>query len=223
MYFHFWMITLLNVNGFSPNLVGALIFWTSALGLLMVEFRLFLTQLSASNTSIFYFQDNNFNKSQWIFTKFDVYINIVEICFVITHRQFLSYLPHDNGGVLTFQILFCSNVSQELSEAIIPMVTNASMLLKQRQTPVGPKPPNPAAGPPVVPGPTAPGMGGAANTGLGLGPNLGQPNLGGGATASSSQVCIKCTHSDPDMMQRCILNIYIFIALNNFGSLFVFC
>ena len=80
---------------------------------------------------------------------------------------------------------FISNVSQELSEAIIPMVTNASMLLKQRQTPVGPKPPNPAAGPPLVP-PTAPGMPVPGNTGLGLGPNLGQPNIGTGAPVSSS-------------------------------------
>ena len=87
---------------------------------------------------------------------------------------------------LTFLFLY-SNVSQELSEAIIPMVTNASMLLKQRQTPVGPKPPNPVAGPPVIP-PTTPGMPGAGNTGLGLGPNLGQPNIGAGSTPSSSQV-----------------------------------
>ena len=35
------MITLLNINGFSPNLLCALILWTSALGLLMLEFRLF--------------------------------------------------------------------------------------------------------------------------------------------------------------------------------------
>ena len=69
------------------------------------------------------------------------------------------------------------------------MVTNASMLLKQRQTPVGPKPPNPGAGPPVVPGAGGPGMGGAPNTGLGLGPNLGQPNIGG-TSVSSSQVLI---------------------------------
>ena len=68
MYFHFWTITFLNINGFSPNLVPALILWTSALRLLMVEFCLLLTELSASNTSIFYLQDNNLSKSQWIFT-----------------------------------------------------------------------------------------------------------------------------------------------------------
>ena len=89
------MITLLNVNGFSANLVFALILWTSALGLLMVEFCLFLTELSARNTTVFYFLDNNLSKSQWIFTKFDVRIDIVEICFGIALWQILSfcYLP----------------------------------------------------------------------------------------------------------------------------------
>ena len=79
LYFHFWAITLLIINGFSPNLVLALILWTSALGLLLIEFCPFLTELSACNTSIFYFQDNNLSKSQWIFTKFSVRIDIVEI------------------------------------------------------------------------------------------------------------------------------------------------
>ena len=44
----------------------------------MVEFRLFLTELSARNT-----QDNNLSKSQWNFTKFDVCIGIAEYCFGI--------------------------------------------------------------------------------------------------------------------------------------------
>ena len=53
----------------------------------MIEFRLLLTELSACNTSVFYFQDSNLSKSQWIFTKFDVCIDIVEICFGIAHQQ----------------------------------------------------------------------------------------------------------------------------------------
>ena len=40
-YFHFWMITLVNINEFSPNLVCALILWRSALGLLMTYFVYF--------------------------------------------------------------------------------------------------------------------------------------------------------------------------------------
>ena len=50
LYFHFWTVTLVNVNRLSPNLVCALILWRSALD---------LTELSARSTSIFYFQDNN--------------------------------------------------------------------------------------------------------------------------------------------------------------------
>ena len=65
-YFHFWTITLVNVNGLSPNLACALILWRSALGLLIGKFLQLLTELSARNTSVFYFQDNNFSKSQWI-------------------------------------------------------------------------------------------------------------------------------------------------------------
>ena len=38
-YFCFWMITWVNINGFSPNLVCALILWRSGLRLLMGKFR----------------------------------------------------------------------------------------------------------------------------------------------------------------------------------------
>ena len=33
------------------------------------------------NTSIFYFHDNNWSKSRWISTKFDMCIDIVEIAY----------------------------------------------------------------------------------------------------------------------------------------------
>ena len=99
-YFHFRTITLVNFNGFSLNFVCALTLWTSALGLLMVEFLLFLKALFARNTSVFHFQDNNLSISQWIFTTFDVCIDIVEICFGIAHQQnfcqFLTELTAHN-------------------------------------------------------------------------------------------------------------------------------
>ena len=41
----------------------------------MVILSIFFT--SVRNTSVFYFQDNNLSKSQWIFTRFDVCIDIV--------------------------------------------------------------------------------------------------------------------------------------------------
>ena len=40
---------LVNINGFSPNLVHALILWRSGLGLLMGKFCQCLTELSARN------------------------------------------------------------------------------------------------------------------------------------------------------------------------------
>ena len=48
--FRFWMITWVNLSGFSPNLVCALILSRSGLGLLMGKFRQMLTELSARDT-----------------------------------------------------------------------------------------------------------------------------------------------------------------------------
>ena len=62
--------------------------------------------------STFSFLDNNLSKSQWIFTKFDMCIDIVEICFGIANRQILSIFDtvicprYDNGGVLLFHVLY---------------------------------------------------------------------------------------------------------------------
>ena len=77
-YFCFRMITWVNFNGFSLNLVCALISWSSGLGLLMGRFCQVLTELSAHNTSVFSFLDNNLGKSQWIFTKLGMCINWYE-------------------------------------------------------------------------------------------------------------------------------------------------
>ena len=80
-----FVFSFLDNNFSKSNLVCALILSRSALGLLMGE-------LSANNTSVFYFQDNNLSKSQWIFTKFDMCIYFVEICFGIAHCQISSIL-----------------------------------------------------------------------------------------------------------------------------------
>ena len=56
----------------------------------MAEFCSFLTELFSRNTSVFYFQDNNLSKYHWIFTKFDMFIDIVEIFFCIANGQILS-------------------------------------------------------------------------------------------------------------------------------------
>ena len=73
----------------------------------MGKFRQFLTELSARDTSIFSFQDNNSSKSQRIFTQLDMCIDIVEILFGIAigyisvFDRVVSSL-HDSGGVLSF-------------------------------------------------------------------------------------------------------------------------
>ena len=58
IFFGFRMIILLDINGFSPNLVCTLILWRSGLGLLMGKFQ-FLTELSAHHMSVFLFPDDN--------------------------------------------------------------------------------------------------------------------------------------------------------------------
>ena len=55
LYFHFRTITLVKINGFSPNLVRALILWRSGLGANGYIFNHFLTNLSVRNRSVFSF------------------------------------------------------------------------------------------------------------------------------------------------------------------------
>ena len=60
--------TWVNIIGFSPNLVCALILWRSGLGLLTDKFHQFLTELFACDASLFSILDNNLSKSEWILT-----------------------------------------------------------------------------------------------------------------------------------------------------------
>ena len=55
----FWMITRVNINGFLPNLVFALILWISGWELLMGKFCQIFTELSARDTPIFLFPHDN--------------------------------------------------------------------------------------------------------------------------------------------------------------------
>ena len=59
----------------------ALILWRPGLGLLLVKFCLFLTEVSARHTSIVSFPGDDLRKYQWIFTELDMCIDMVEICF----------------------------------------------------------------------------------------------------------------------------------------------
>ena len=110
LYFHFLTVNLV-INRFLPNLVCALILWSSALGLLLGKFHQFLTVICLQNISI-YFLENNLSKFLWIFTKFDMCIDSVEIWFGIAHWQIASIFGrvtcewHDNGGYYLYMFLF---------------------------------------------------------------------------------------------------------------------
>ena len=106
-YFCFRTIRV-NINRFSLNLVCALIFKRSGLGLLRGKFPQSLTELSAHNMSIFLFPDNNFGKCQWIFTKLGtcMCIDIVEIWFGIANGQISSIF--DRVVCLDTSVISCA-------------------------------------------------------------------------------------------------------------------
>ena len=56
----------------------------------MGKFRQIFMELSARNTPIFSFPDDNLSKQQGIFTKLAIYIDIKEIWFGIANGQILS-------------------------------------------------------------------------------------------------------------------------------------
>ena len=71
----------------------------------MGKFRLISTEISARDTPIFSFPDDNLSKHQWIFTKLDMCIDIVEIWFGIANGQIpSSYLP-ETRRYLRFQTI----------------------------------------------------------------------------------------------------------------------
>ena len=76
----------------------------------MSECCQFLTYLSARETSVISFKDNNVSKSQWIFTKLDMCIDIMKIWFGIAYGQISPIFDrvicprHDNVEVLTFHV-----------------------------------------------------------------------------------------------------------------------
>ena len=94
--FRFQMITWVNINGFPPNLVCALILWRSGLGLLIGKVCQSFTELSARDMPIFSFLVDNLSKHQWMFTKLGMCNDIVEIWFGIANGQISSKF---DGGI----------------------------------------------------------------------------------------------------------------------------
>ena len=72
----------------------------------MGKFRRILTELSARDTPIFSFPDDNLRKNQGILTKLGTCIDMKEVRFGIANGQISSMFDrvicsrHDNGGVL---------------------------------------------------------------------------------------------------------------------------
>ena len=90
--FRFRMISWININRFSPNLVCALMLWRSDFGLLICKFRYILTELSAWDMPIFLFPDYNLCKCQWILTKLGTCIDMKEILLMIANGQICQCL-----------------------------------------------------------------------------------------------------------------------------------
>ena len=75
--FSFVSDNLSKLNGFYPNMVVyAMILWRSGSGILMCKFRQILTELSARDTPIFSFPDDNLSKCQGILTRLGICIDI---------------------------------------------------------------------------------------------------------------------------------------------------
>ena len=129
----FQMITCVNVSGFSPNLVCALILWRSGLGLLMGKFCQILTEFSAQDMPIFSFTDDNLSiivkgfspnlvhALIWNTSGLGLLLDKFRQCLtrviwpwhdwlgIIVKRfycclYFFYTWPHDSGGVLWFHI-----------------------------------------------------------------------------------------------------------------------
>ena len=62
-------------------------------GILIDKFHQILTELSAQDTPIFSFLDDNLSKCQGILTKLGPCIDIKGIWFEIANRQIRTYLP----------------------------------------------------------------------------------------------------------------------------------
>ena len=102
------MITWVNINGFSPNLIRALILWRSGLGLLMGRFRQILMEFNDRPETCPNFR---FRVITWVNDKGYMHWYLMkEIWFDIANGQIWSILDriicpwHDNGWVLLFSV-----------------------------------------------------------------------------------------------------------------------
>ena len=112
-------------NGFSPNLVCALILWRPSFELLLGKFHQILMELSAQDMFIFLFPGDNLCKCQGSLIKLGTCIDIKEIWFGIANGQISSMFDrvicprHNSVGVLKLNIfifIFFCNMCKTSSE-----------------------------------------------------------------------------------------------------------
>ena len=88
----------------------------------MGKFRQIFTELSARDTAIFSFPDDNLSKYEWIFIKLDMCIDIVEIWFGIAYfvKFLMSYLPetHPYFCFLDDNLSKCQGILTKLGTCI---------------------------------------------------------------------------------------------------------
>ena len=101
----------------------------------MGKFRQIFTELSARDTPIFSFPDDNFSKYQGILTKLAIYIDIKAIWFVIANGQISSnirsYLP-ETRPYFCFRTITLENntgFSQNLLYALTLRISGFGLLM----------------------------------------------------------------------------------------------
>ena len=117
-----------NANRFLPNLVCALILWSSCFGLLIGKFCQFLSEFSGHHMSVFSFLDDNFSKYQWIFTKLDMSIDIVEIWFGIANGQISSIFDRAHNLPTTCLYFYFLTITWVNINGFSPNLVCASIL-----------------------------------------------------------------------------------------------
>ena len=136
--YRFLRINSVRINGFSQNLVCALVLWRSAFGLLQDKFCcVSFGQLSARDVSVFLSQDNNLSKSQWIFTKLDICIDIVEIVFGIANVQInlcdrVICPQYGNSSVFLFDVFVLNYFSEKIKKLYFMWIVHWNALFSPK-------------------------------------------------------------------------------------------
>ena len=117
LYFCFQMITWVNVNGFSPNLVYALILWRSGMELLMVKFHQFLTELPSCDTVLAGYYRFTFLYDHLYFYQYIVIILLSHVGLCKQYRPMILIRIYDVAIAECKWLMFYSAEEDKLSLA----------------------------------------------------------------------------------------------------------